>query len=212
MQVSIHLIGPPAPDHAQAVAIDAGTQKGHHGAAGPSRADGYVRHGVGRIGVEDDRGADALSEIRRRDESEWSLGAGANGVQGSERRGTRGAEGLQPRCHHENGAKMGVTRAAVADEFVTDPILLFREGEGNESGGQEFGVGALKRVQRARSNPELDIANAELGSQQRGWGWLPQVFPRAQQEEKSESQHLGGGDGGRGRIRVRRGPDLGEHR
>jgi hypothetical protein len=108
----------------------------------------------------------------------------------------------------EDGAEMGVTRAAVADGFVAHAILLFRKGKRDKRGGQEFGVGARERVEGARANPQLNIANAEERAVDgRRWG-LAQILSGSEQKEKAEGQHVGRGHGECGGKRMSGGPNL----
>ena len=66
MQVSVHLVRPPPADQAEAVAVDAGTEKGHS-ATGTCQADGDVGDRVRRVRVKNIRRADALREVGRQD-------------------------------------------------------------------------------------------------------------------------------------------------
>ena len=70
---------------------------------------------------------------------------------------------------------MCMAGTAVPDGFVTHPILLAIEGEGNESGGEDFLPGTCGvMIERARADPELDVPQNKMGVARRA-----QVFARA---------------------------------
>ena len=58
VKISIHFVGAPAPDEADAVTVGAGAEKGH-GAAGARGPDGDVGDGVGRVRMGDNSDANA---------------------------------------------------------------------------------------------------------------------------------------------------------
>ena len=65
---------------------------------------------------------------------------------------------------------------------------------------------------RTGADPQLDILDAEQGARRWRRRRATQIFPRAQQQEDTKSQHLGGSNRFGERNGVCRGPDLSEYR
>jgi hypothetical protein len=95
MKVAEHFIGPPLPDHAEAIAVDAGAEEGH-GAAGPGGWDRDINEGVGGIGMEVENGTDTCRDVRSRNVPKRGRRGGANSVESRVRRGALRAKGENP--------------------------------------------------------------------------------------------------------------------
>ena len=79
VEISKHLVRPPAADEAQPITIDAGTQK-RHGAAGPRRADGDVGGSESGVGVKVEGCADSRRDVGRNDVAKGGGGREAHRI------------------------------------------------------------------------------------------------------------------------------------
>ena len=99
MEVAEQFIGPPPPDHAEAITVDAGAEK-CHSAACPSGSDRDISEGVGRIGMEVEDGTDTCCDVRSRNVAKRGRRGGANSVEGCVRRGA-----LRSECEDPSGKR-----------------------------------------------------------------------------------------------------------
>ena len=87
---------------------------------------------------------------------------------------------------------MRVTGAAAANALVANPILLFREGEGDEGGCEQVRFGTLESVQRAGANPELNVLHTKSRAGAIGWRGA-EVFARTEEKIHTQRKGLSGG-------------------
>lgn len=197
VQVAVHLVGPPAADKANAVAIDARAEHGHGtaGAGGPGRevARGNAQRGVGSDGETDAGGQDGGSDIlKRRRVAGWG---GADRVKGGGGEAALGTERKHPRRKARHRAKSGVAGASVAKRLAADAIFLRGERESSKGGGVEVSRRTQHGIQTARAEPEVDIVQAKQIVRCAG---ATGVLAGAEKEVKTNDETVGGSASHRG--------------
>ena len=161
--------------------------------------------------MEDEGGAYAGRKVGSKNVSKGGCRGGTHRVNGGGRSGPGVPEGGEPGGNAQDGAQVGVARAAVANQLVAHTVLLFGEGQGDKRGSEEVGGRALEGVEGPRPNPQLNVLKAKLGASPIGWG-NTQVLARPEQEKETQDEALGGGLCQGGGIELGEGPHLSHDR
>lgn len=141
MEIAVHLIGPPATDEANAVAVDAAAEQ-RHSAACAGRANRDVGRGVARMRVQHQRGTNAVGEVGGEDVPHRAIRDGSRIQRGVEIRNRALAKGNDAEGKTVNRAQRRVARPPVANCLIAHAIFLVGKREANKRAGEQVGVGA----------------------------------------------------------------------
>jgi hypothetical protein len=157
VEIPEHSVALPASEETDQVAVDAGGNEGH-GSGSPEGFDG----GICRLVSEEDGGLAQVDVDSIGGDAELaspvSLVVAVDG--GVVRRAVTTEVDDAP-GDGSNGAEERITTGTMADLLAAVGILLIREGEDAEGGGEKVVVACRGEVELSRSTPELELVGVE---------------------------------------------------
>jgi hypothetical protein len=189
MEVTIHLIGPPAANETDAICIHTSMEEGGGpaGPGGPGGQEGRVEaEGCGK-----GRGSEAHQGCDRRGEDIGPPPVMEVSVEGGVRGRIRRAKVGNAREDAGNEAEVRVAAAGVANALPANTIFFSGEQEGKKSNRREGIQGAGEGVHRGVTRAQCNITEAKevITARTRSAG----ILARAEEEEKGKGGAVEGG-------------------